>query len=71
VIEERKQDPPDFMEEEEFVEISEKRFLLKIPEVAQLKDFFINAGGYYLPPDRDLTNDFCTVIFIMNYFLLI
>ena len=57
------------MEEEEFVEISENRFLSKIPKVAQLKDFFINAGGYYVPPDRDLTNTFCTVIY--ELFLLI
>ncbi len=49
------------------VEISSNRFLAKIPGMKELRDFFINAGGYYLPPERDLTNDFCTVILQMIF----
>ena len=37
------------------------RFLAKIPNTKVLRDFLVNSGGYYVPPLKDLTNDFCRV----------
>ena len=46
-----------------------QRFLAKIPNTKVLRDFLVNAGGYYAPPLTDLTNDFCRV-FLYCIFLL-
>jgi hypothetical protein len=41
--------------------MNQSRFLAKIPNTKVLRDFLINSGGYYVPPLKDLTNDFCRV----------
>ncbi len=41
--------------------IPEQRFLAKIPNTAVLREFLVNHGGYYCPPLKDMSNDFCTV----------
>ncbi len=41
--------------------LNPQRFLAKIPNIRVLRDFLVNKGGYYVPPIRDLTNDFCRV----------
>ena len=33
----------------------------------KLRDFFINAGGYYTPPIRDMSNQFCRVIIQLKF----
>ena len=33
-----------------------------------LRDFLVNKGGYYVPCWRDLTNQFCRVNFIKDFF---
>jgi len=35
-----------------------------------LREFLINSGGYYTPPLRDLTNDFCKVKITTLQFLI-
>ena len=34
-------------------------FLSKIPNPVVLKDFFVNKGGFYVPPKKEFTPDFC------------
>ena len=45
--------------------VSNKRFLRKIPNRSVLRDFFTNNGKFYVPPKKDLTGKFCSVI---NYY---
>ena len=39
-----------------------KKFLSKIPNLRTLRDFLINKGKFYVPPQRDLTSKFCKEI---------
>ena len=52
--------------------MASSRFLAKIPNTKVLRDFLVNSGGYYVPPIKDLTNNFCrvkTYIFIIDYYI--
>ena len=57
--------------EEETVEMEEDAILAKIPSITYLKDFFVNCGGYYIPPDRDLNSDFGIVIFMLIFSIIL
>ena len=35
------------------------RFMSKIPNASVMRDFFVNTGKFYVPPQRDLTSTFC------------
>jgi len=48
-----------------------QRFLAKIPNTKVLRDFLINSGGYYVPPIKDLTNEFCRVIYMLFSHLIV
>ena len=45
--------------------------MAKIPNTKVLRDFLVNAGGYYVPNMRDLTNAFCRVIFLLISFKIL
>ena len=55
----RPQNP--LLQREQVQMLPQQRFLAKIPNTKVLREFLINTGGYYAPPLRDLTNDFCKV----------
>lgn len=58
------------MDEESTVVMDEDTILAKIPSITFLKDFFVNCGGYYIPPDRDLNNAFGIVIFMLIFSII-
>ena len=50
--------------------MASSRFLAKIPNTKVLRDFLVNSGGYYVPPIKDLTNNFCRVKQYFYHWLL-
>jgi len=39
-----------------------QRFLAKIPNIKVLREFLLNAGGYYLPPVSHFPNSFVKAV---------
>ena len=64
----RPQNP--LLQREQVQMLPQQRFLAKIPNTKVLREFLINTGGYYAPPLRDLTNDFCKVQIADMLFLI-